>query len=752
MKQWVEVSFPHGLGDCVYFASQIAIYRQHGIGVRVHCNPDKAILFRAVGAEVVHDKPDAPTVSYFDSPGMRHGGSNGHGEEGGFHLADINKAGHNFSRAPMPNIGAPKDLWREFVDVRPDIFRLIEPTVWREIERFTRHLPRPLILVHTMGNTFSDTKNLPRDLTEQLYRELLNQTDGTLILLDWDNRVPKLASHRVRHLLDDWRRVSVEELIALQAVSDLLIGIDSGPFHLTRLTGIPALGVFPHPAHHPVKYCLPCATQASVVPKGTSSWIDRLARISYSLMEEDSITGECVAKHAVRMLAEPRYLSRHNRAHDSLLQHWVRDRCKTEGGGSLSARVDRDRGFDLLLAEARRRFATPTMVETGCVRAHDDWAGAGSSTLVLGLYCQATGGSLTSIDINPRNLEVAKQETRGLDAISFCQGDSNTVLRESNQQIDVLLLDSLDTEAANHREHCQSEVEAAMSRLHRTSLIVIDDTVYESGRYKGKGAFAVPWLLDRGWGVMHSGYQTILSRAGASIRLGPVQQQSQTASSASPVPKRRFFVCSYGGCGSKLLTEQLQKYGQSFHIHSRTPPRRLTRVRGEHFTEMPLPEDDGCGNRVIFLYSRPQYSLMCDASYGDVHWRNIEVPRHARYNIPHRREDYLELDDDPVNYLEFFSNYTNGEARSYDVIAIDFHRLWDHLPQVFELLDLPSTDIASFPARGPDPAGVKLDTWPPIFEEINRCIDAMPPVLLIPGTAHSSSFGSELSAHEHHAR
>ena len=39
--------------------------------------------------------------------------------------------------------------------------------------------------------------------------------------------------------------------------------------------------------------------------------------------------------------------------------------------------------------------------------------------------------------------------------------------------------------------------------------------------------------------------------------------------------KKTFYVCSYGGSGSKMLCSALRKYGNTKHIHSRKPPEKL---------------------------------------------------------------------------------------------------------------------------------------------------------------------------------
>ena len=43
---------------------------------------------------------------------------------------------------------------------------------------------------------------------------------------------------------------------------------------------------------------------------------------------------------------------------------------------------------------------------------------------------------------------------------------------------------------------------------------------------------------------------------------------------------RQFYVCSYGGSGSKMLVKYLENFGKVFHIHSRFPPDKLTHSGG----------------------------------------------------------------------------------------------------------------------------------------------------------------------------
>jgi Methyltransferase domain/Glycosyltransferase family 9 (heptosyltransferase) len=504
-KSKVQVAFPHGLGDCAMFAHQIPLYTRRGVEVEIACNPDKHILFAGTGARLVEMRPDFPKF------GWEHPRSGNPAP--GKSLAYWNKAAWNLSTSPMPDIGSPDELWDEYCAQRIDIRPHLAEAVWRKVGLFLDHLPRPIILLHTIGNSFQRAKSLSHEVTMRLYHELLDHTEGTLVLLDWDKRVPKLNHFRVRHLTDDWDRIDVEHLLALLDRSDLIIGIDSGPLHAARYSDTPALGIFWNSEHHPVRYCLPRGRQACIVPEKVLPELSERARLDYHILTipGDSLDAALISRHAARMLQQPRYLGRQNPAADLQLQQMVRDWSRGVGN-EVSGRMDRDRGWDVILQECSRRFEHPTIVETGCIRTKKDWAGAGNSTVLLGEYALWTGGSLVSVDISEHHCDVARQETQMLPMVRVVCSDSVAFLSAFVQPIDFLYLDSMDTFVPGSPEHALKEIQAALQRSHKDSIVVFDDTAWSCGGFKGKGAHAVPWLLSRGWRILFSGYQTALVR------------------------------------------------------------------------------------------------------------------------------------------------------------------------------------------------------------------------------------------------
>ena len=132
-------------------------------------------------------------------------------------------------------------------------------------------------MFHSRGNTGQERKSLPNPKALQFYHEFINRCDGTLILFDWDNRVPRIASARVRHL-SDLGACPTETMLALMQRSDLIVGIDSGPLHAARFTNTPTLWVW-MPGHYPSTFTLPRREQVNVVLADHTRQWNRFKRI-----------------------------------------------------------------------------------------------------------------------------------------------------------------------------------------------------------------------------------------------------------------------------------------------------------------------------------------------------------------------------------------------------------------------------------------------------------------------------------------
>jgi Glycosyltransferase family 9 (heptosyltransferase) len=507
MKE-LNLWFDHGLGDCANFAYILEIYRRRGFKINLHCPDDKALVFAPVIANRISlDHPGLTYVTYPESVDPQ--------------LDTVeqywlyNKAGVNVAGEPLPDIGSAEELWDELSNIRLRAASHIDQDDWDRVDEFLRELPRPIVLIHSMGTTSAEWKNIPPDVAIELYKELLDRIDGTLVLLDWDDRVPRLSNWRVRHMTDDWQWIEVSTLVALMERSDLLISVDSGPLHLSRMTKIPTIGVFPTLTKFPARVSLPKAKTVNIVSGETMHEYNRKTRILYNIVESPgsaAINPSFIADIAQRMLAEPRYLSADLIGADVQLQQFVLD-WERGAGNSLTDYNDRHRGWDFLLKHVRSHFSHPIFVETGCIRGIEDWRGAGFGTYLMGAFTHRYGGEVISVDIDEENCRFAEDMTSEMNTVTIENSDSISFLVEFGRSIDVLVLDSMDTEIPGYQEHALNEIVTGMKWLHPQSIVMFDDTVYEKGKFVGKGALGVPWLLEQGWSIIHSGYQTICAPA-----------------------------------------------------------------------------------------------------------------------------------------------------------------------------------------------------------------------------------------------
>lgn len=500
----INVRFHHGLGDTVQFAHIARLYTSRGYTLNVQVGEDRVFLLGDCGVNI--NPPGIPDdaytelffphsdVPYLDNPSRPW---------------LYNKTANGIGEAPLPNIGDKEALWNEMLGMRFKMADAYCPEAVALIDSFV-NLPGPLILLHTQGNTFTDMKNLPPACALETYKAILDRIDGALILLDWDNRVPRLASGRVRHLQDDWGKIDVPTLWALIDAADLLISVDSGPLHIARFTDTPALGLCHDPYLYPSHMHMPRRKTAHLVQRHRMHETNCKARIDWNIVEDDLVWSAAMPMSPANIAkAADSLLRNKGDGRLAVLTQLVGD-YERGYGNSTSDYVDRDKGFKVLFDLMRKRFKLPTIVETGCIRGDDDWRGAGYGTYLLSAYCKWFGGEFYTIDSNESNLEFAIEKCCEA-SVNAIHGNSAEVLTDFNT-IDVLYLDSMDVGIDGYEEHGLAEIMAASDSLHKQSVVVFDDTVWRQGAWYGKGVKAIPWMLGEGWKIEWSGYQVILVR------------------------------------------------------------------------------------------------------------------------------------------------------------------------------------------------------------------------------------------------
>ena len=150
--------------------------------------------------------------------------------------------------------------------------------------------------------------------------------------------------------------------------------------------------------------------------------------------------------------------------------------------------------FRAVIAEIVKRPA-PLIIETGCLRGTDCWAGDGHSTIVYDLLAQATGGHVLSIDLNSSAVAIARSMVS--DRVRVIHADSIQMLSQLNVKADLLYLDSYDLDcdfplpAASHQlsEYC-----AARRLIAPDTIVFLDDTWKAQGRWCGKGMLLGQYL------------------------------------------------------------------------------------------------------------------------------------------------------------------------------------------------------------------------------------------------------------------
>jgi len=131
----------------------------------------------------------------------------------------------------------------------------------------------------------------------------------------------------------------------------------------------------------------------------------------------------------------------------------------------------------------------PVIVETGTYREENNYEGDGCSTLLFDQYVSAHGGTLWSVDNDPKACDLALSATDH--AIIVCQ-DSVEFLESLDGKIDLLYLDSYNITDWNHdcepAAHHLKELFAARNCLRPGTLVVIDDNIVTpQGKRLGKG-------------------------------------------------------------------------------------------------------------------------------------------------------------------------------------------------------------------------------------------------------------------------
>lgn len=154
-----------------------------------------------------------------------------------------------------------------------------------------------------------------------------------------------------------------------------------------------------------------------------------------------------------------------------------------------------------------------------------------------------------------------------------------------------------------------------------------------------------------------------------------------------------YYICSYGGCGSKCLLNYLKGFGNVKHIHSKNPPDKLQYIGKEkngeayeeHFNGIEIPEDELKNYKVIYIYRNPIYAIYS-------RFLNPEHLKHIECDPSISLDDILHTKKDLYNISDFYKNYTSkNKKRNYKIISVNYNIIHDNIDKLNHVLNINTT-------------------------------------------------------------
>ena len=163
---------------------------------------------------------------------------------------------------------------------------------------------------------------------------------------------------------------------------------------------------------------------------------------------------------------------------------------------------------------------------------------------------------------------------------------------------------------------------------------------------------------------------------------------------------KTFYICSYGGCGSSMLTESLKKYGNAEHIHSRYPPKELEFIgkqnggtaHFEKFNGIKIPNSHIDNYYVIYIYRNPVKAIFSRFKRQG-HLKNIET------NTITTTDDVINQMKDLYELTEFYNNYTTPNKRNYKIYCVRYEEIFEKQNELSQILGIGPLNLVQKPPR-----------------------------------------------------
>ena len=197
--------------------------------------------------------------------------------------------------------------------------------------------------------------------------------------------------------------------------------------------------------------------------------------------------------------------------------------------------------------------------------------------------------------------------------------------------------------------------------------------------------------------------------------------------------KKTFYICSYGGCGSKMLTSALSKYGSVEHVHARNPPLsleytgsnnggkaylRAPRVYHEWFNGIPVPDNEICHYYVIYLYRNPVKAILSIFRHPR-HLANIQGNENNKTTIQNVMTEMKDL----YGIKQFYENYTRrNERRNYRILCVKYEDIFEKQNELSRYLGAGKLNLVKRETRRNEPEITdKLNfIYKDLIDEMNR--------------------------------
>jgi len=285
----------HGLGDVANFIHVARFYQNHGYTVTVQIENNKKFLWEIAGVNIIQNG-NLPEHPYHHSCNFN---------DLNFPDYQANKIAFGLQDPVLPSLRelglTKKQAWEELCNIYISAHEHISEEAHVEAEKFLADMPRPIICLHSCGSGWSERKSIHPETAFHVITNLLDYTKGSVIVIDYDRRAPMVGDARCKGIVPSWGHIGIDRLCALFEKSDLFIGIDSGPFHVARLTSVKCLGVFRE--IHPNHVCLPNKKAVYLASnKYESYWSKERDRWNISTYDGDEPKAQEIVNHAIKML------------------------------------------------------------------------------------------------------------------------------------------------------------------------------------------------------------------------------------------------------------------------------------------------------------------------------------------------------------------------------------------------------------------------------------------------------------------